>query len=87
MKLRFLLVVVAAFAISTEAYAHHSFSAEFDGTKPVRLVGKLTRVEWTNPHSYFYIDVVDKNGNVTNWGCEGCRAWSTQPTRVEEGRS
>jgi Family of unknown function (DUF6152) len=53
------------------ALAHHSFAAEFDGSKPVRLVGKLTRVEWTNPHSYFYLDVADGKGNVTNWACEG----------------
>jgi len=51
--------------------AHHSFAAEFDGSKVVRLVGKLTRIEWTNPHSYFYIDVTDESGNVTNWACEG----------------
>jgi Family of unknown function (DUF6152) len=53
------------------AAAHHSFAAEFDGSKPVRLVGKITRVEWTNPHSYFYVDVADDKGNVTNWACEG----------------
>jgi len=53
------------------AFAHHSFAAEFDGSKPTRLVGKITRVEWTNPHSYFYVDVVDSKGQVTNWGCEG----------------
>jgi hypothetical protein len=53
------------------AYAHHSFAAEFDGSKPTRLVGKITRVEWTNPHSYFYVEVVDSKGQLTNWGCEG----------------
>ena len=50
--------------------AHHSFAAEFDGSKAVRLKGTLTKIEWTNPHSYFYIDVKDEHGNVVNWGCE-----------------
>ena len=52
------------------AWAHHSFAAEFDGTKAVRLRGTLTKIEWTNPHSYFYIEVKDDQGNVVNWGCE-----------------
>ena len=51
--------------------AHHSFAAEFDGSKAVRLVGTLTKVDWSNPHSYFYIDVKDDKGSVVNWGCEG----------------
>ena len=50
--------------------AHHSFAAEFDGTKAIRLQGKLTKIEWTNPHSYFYMDVTDDNGAVANWSCE-----------------
>ena len=50
--------------------AHHSFAAEFDGSKAIRLKGSLTKIEWTNPHSYFYIDVKDDHGNVVNWGCE-----------------
>lgn len=50
--------------------AHHSFAAEFDGTKPVRLVGTITRIDWTNPHSYFYLDVKDSKGRVNNWACE-----------------
>ncbi len=54
----------------SQAFAHHSFAAEFDGNKAVRLVGKLTKIEWTNPHSYFYLDV-DLNGKVVNWACEG----------------
>jgi hypothetical protein len=53
------------------AEAHHSFSAMFDASKPVRLVGRLVRLEWTNPHPYFYIEVRDSRGRVTTWGCEG----------------
>jgi hypothetical protein len=72
MNLRTILfAIVALFASGEPALAHHSFAAEFDGSKPVRLVGKITRIEWTNPHSYFYVDVADDKGNVTNWACEG----------------
>jgi hypothetical protein len=70
-KLPILLLALSALLLSVRAYAHHSFAAEFDGTKPTRLVGKITRVEWTNPHSYFYVDIADAQGNTTNWGCEG----------------
>ena len=50
--------------------AHHSFAAEFDSAKPVKLVGSVTKIEWMNPHAYFYIDVKDASGKVTNWGLE-----------------
>src|SRR5215475_13856990 len=51
--------------------AHHSFGAEYDANKPITLTGVLTKIEWTNPHSFIYIDVTDEKGTVTNWKLEG----------------
>lgn len=65
-------LVAAGLALATaSAWAHHSFGAEFDGNKPITLTGVVTKVEWTNPHSYFYLDVKDKDGKVANWKFEG----------------
>jgi hypothetical protein len=51
--------------------AHHSFSAEFDASKPFKMTGSVTKVEWMNPHTFFYIDVTDeKTKKVTNWAME-----------------
>ena len=53
------------------ALAHHSFAAEFDADKPITLSGIVTKVEWTNPHVWFYINVKDeKTGETVNWGAE-----------------
>jgi len=55
---------------SAPVLAHHSFAAEFDVKQPVTLKGTVTKVEWTNPHVWFYIDVTDDAGNVQHWQCE-----------------
>jgi hypothetical protein len=51
--------------------AHHSFAAEYDASKAIRITGVISKVEWTNPHSYLYIDVKDDQGNLVTWTCEG----------------
>lgn len=65
------LAATLVLAGAAPALAHHSFAAQYDANKPVRLVGKLSKLEWTNPHSYFYLEVTGKDGKVSTWGCEG----------------
>jgi hypothetical protein len=66
-----LLAAIAVLASSSSAVtAHHSFAAQYDANKPVTLKGIVSKVEWTNPHARFYVDVRDETGTVTNWNLE-----------------
>lgn len=65
------LAAAGLLLVSGTVMGHHSFSAEFDGNQRVELTGIVTKVEWTNPHVWFYINVTDpETGKVTNWGAE-----------------
>jgi len=65
------LVALTLFSAAAPLLAHHSFAAEFDGTKRIELTGVVTKVEWTNPHVWFYINVKDEpTGKVVNWAAE-----------------
>jgi hypothetical protein len=74
--MRNLGIISCAVALALGAYsiplaAHHSFAAEYDAAKPITLTGKVTKIEWTNPHAFFYIDVKDEKTNETaNWAAE-----------------
>jgi hypothetical protein len=71
MKLR-LAIAAAALCIAAglPAAAHHSFAAEFDATKAIRITGTLSKIDWANPHIYFFLDVKEENGAVAKWSCE-----------------
>lgn len=68
-RLAFLLPVVCLAALPL--FAHHSFAAEYDDTKPVKVTGVVTRVEWQNPHIWFYVDSKDESGKITHWAFSG----------------
>ena len=65
-----LLGVGSLLAGQPAVVAHHAFSAEFDAEKRVKLTGAVTRLDWTNPHAWIYVDVKDETGKVANWGFE-----------------
>ena len=64
------LLVAALLAAAAPVVAHHAFSAEFDATKPVRLQGVITKMEWINPHSWMHVDVTNDDGTVDSWMVE-----------------
>lgn len=72
MRQRFVLLLIAAgFLVATApAFAHHAFAAEYDAKQPITLKGKLTKMEWVNPHGWLHMDVKDEKGNVVNWAIE-----------------
>jgi len=65
-----LMIAAALIAATMPLMAHHSFAAEFDSNKVVKLTGVVTKIDWTNPHVWFYIDVKDDSGSAANWGFE-----------------
>jgi hypothetical protein len=65
---RFAILTSSFLFCSVAAFAHHAYTAEFDLSKPVKMTGVLTKVEWSNPHIWIYLDVKDDKGNVSNWG-------------------
>ena len=69
-KTRVVLAAVALLVAAMPTLAHHSFTAEFDGTKTVTIQGVISKVMWINPHVYVYVDSKDQSGNVTTWTLE-----------------
>ena len=65
-----LAVALCTTVAAGTALAHHSFAAEFDANAPIELTGTVTKVDWANPHTYFYIDVTSAKGDVQNWALE-----------------
>ena len=90
MKLK-LLLVTSFLSLGFSVKAHHSFSAVFDAETPVDVIGTVSKVEWMNPHAWFYVDVEGEDGNVVNWAFEigspnglRRRGWSRNTVKVDD---
>ena len=93
MRTLFMAAACALGVLGTSApvVAHHAFAAEFDRKQPITLVGKLSKVEWVNPHTWFHIDVTDSRGKVVTWRVEGAapnqlmrRGWNRNSLKLGE---
>jgi len=71
MRRLLLCTAVVALGVASSVAAHHSFAAEYDANNQITVVGTITKVEWTNPHTWFFVDVKDAQGHTVNWAIEG----------------